>query len=249
MLKKKLNNSKVLLLGTSHFEPFIKEELQKIFKNFRPDIVLMELDADRYELLNDLIRSDGFDFNDIDFDYVHNFLNPTEYETYNPNPAVEGFLKQMRDIQWNLGKNIGNSPLGIDFISAIYLSKEHKLPIFLIDEPIENVVKKINRVDFREIQLYFSLDAVETGSDIEDDYDYLMENLDNENIIKEIQENVKKHCPNMYDILITQRNNFLTGSIRRIIQKYRDKRALILVGAGHFYGILDKIEEFGLFSS
>jgi len=52
-------------------------------------------------------------------------------------------------------------------------------------------------------------------------------------VIKKLVGQVKKRYPNIYKVLIEERNNVMAENLRKIMEMYPDKKILAIIGAGH----------------
>ncbi len=64
-----------------------------------------------------------------------------------------------------------------------------------------------------------------------------------EKVINELIKEVKERYPNVYEILVKQRNNIMAHNLFNLIQNNPDKKILAIVGAGHEKEILDLIKK------
>ena len=61
-----------------------------------------------------------------------------------------------------------------------------------------------------------------------------------EKIIKELLEQVKEKYPNVYKVLVEERNSYMAKRLNRLMQDYRS--VIAIVGAGHVSDIIEEIK-------
>ena len=54
---------------------------------------------------------------------------------------------------------------------------------------------------------------------------------------------MKKKYPNVYSILVEERNKKIANNIVRLMQKNPEAKILIVIGAGHEEGMLEEIKK------
>ena len=59
-------------------------------------------------------------------------------------------------------------------------------------------------------------------------------------------EKVRKRYPNVYKVLIEERNHVMAKNLKKIIENNKDKKILAIVGAGHEEEILKLIKDFDI---
>ena len=67
--------------------------------------------------------------------------------------------------------------------------------------------------------------------------------LDQEKTIKKLLNKVKKRYPNLYHVLITERNEYMASKLAKIIKVNEDKKVLAIIGAGHEKEMVDIIKK------
>ena len=67
--------------------------------------------------------------------------------------------------------------------------------------------------------------------------------LTSKKLIKKLVDKVKKRYPNIYKVLIEERNIVMANNLRNIISRNKDKKILAIIGAGHEEEILEMIKD------
>jgi len=221
------NYLNIKLIGTSHISRQSINEITHAFKTFKPDIVAVELDRNRAHGLmsNKKSKVSIYDIKKI---------------------GVKGFLFAIIG-SWaskKLGKYVGVAP-GSEMKTAMELAKKNKIKIALIDQHIEVTLKKFSR----------SLTWKERWNFVADIFKGLvfrkknplvnfdLRKVPSKKIIKMMIGQVKKRYPNIYKVLIEERNYFMARKLKRLNHFHPDKRILAIVGAGHEEGIMKILNE------
>ena len=202
-------------------------------KNNTPDIVAVELDKKRLAaLLSE--RQSRFSF----------------YNMWKV--GIKGYLFALLG-SWGskkLGKLVGAVP-GQEMLEAINLAKKNKLDIALIDQDIEitlrnfskaltwkekwRFVKEIFRAVFRrkEVEKELGIDAKS----------FDLTKVPSAELIKKLTGLMKEKYPNIYHVLVYERNVYMAKNIIHLIKYNKDKKILVIVGAGHVEGIVELLNK------
>ena len=62
-------------------------------------------------------------------------------------------------------------------------------------------------------------------------------------IIKKLTSKLKERYPNVYRVLIEERNLVIAENIKKLINSAPDKKILVILGAGHIDDVLELIKE------
>ncbi|AJF62388.1 MAG: TraB family protein [archaeon GW2011_AR20] len=208
------------IIGTSHIS---KESILKvgnfISKN-KPDIIALELDRKRLIALIDKRKPGLKDIGEI---------------------GIKGFLINLIGayIEKKLGKLVGVMP-GSEMKTAFELSREYNTKIALIDQDISITLKKLGRrITFKEkfrIVKDLLKGIIFRKSDIEP---FDLTKVPSESLILKLISKVKERYPNIYDVLIEERNIIMAKGLYKIMNENKDKKILAIIGAGHEKGIFE----------
>jgi len=215
------------IIGTSHIAKESVEEVKEAINREKPDIIALEIDKKRmYALLNKQEAKISF------------------YNIFRV--GVKGFFFSLLGAwaEKKLGKLVGVSP-GSEMLEAIKLAKKNKKKIALIDQDIEVTLKKFSKsITWKEkfnfvADLFKALFLKNKKQKIEFD----LTKVPDEKIINELIKEVKERYPNVYKILVKQRNYIMAHNIFNLIHNNPGKKILAIVGAGHEKEILDLIKK------
>lgn len=219
-----MQHKNLTIIGTSHIAKQSLDEVTGKIESLKPDIIALELDKKRFSaLLSESKRMPTF----------HDIMRI----------GIAGYLFSLIGAwaEKKLGKEVGVLP-GVEMKRAIELAKKYRLAIVLIDEDIEAILRKISSsLTWRE-KLNFIGDiakAVFKKTSIEFD----LAKVPEKEIIKKLIKDVKKRYPNLYRVLITDRNKLMAKRLKGLMEKNHDKNILAIVGAGHVEGIMGLIKK------
>lgn len=216
----------IKVIGTSHISRSKAYEVKETIYKDLPDFVCVELDYKRFLSLTknpkhlkkpsaiQMIRSFGF------FTYLFNSLGSF--------------------IQKRLAKSVGTRP-GIDMLLAIKSAKDIGAGVVLIDQDVEILFRKISKqVPLREkLGLFFSFFS---DSKLKKEFtNFDITKVPPEEMINHLVCHLRKKLPNIYRILIFERNLYMARKILSLHHDFPDKNILAVVGAGHAKDIADLV--------
>ena len=213
------------IIGTSHIAKESLEEVKKTIEKDRPDIIALELDKRRiYALMHDEKRkirvSDIF------------------------RVGIKGFFFSLIGAwaEKKLGELVGVPP-GSEMKQAIKLAKNLKIRLALIDQDIEITLKRFSKeLTWRE-KWNFVVDIIKAVIFRKKEVEFDLTKVPSKKIIKTLINKVKKRYPNIYKVLITERNDVMGNKLIRIMKENPDSKILGIIGAGHEDDIIKLIKE------
>jgi len=221
----------IKIIGTSHIAQVSIELAKKEIQEFKPDIVGVELDRGRYQSLI------------------------TKEKSHLPLSAIFkiGFLGYVfaKFGSWGsrkLGKLVGVSP-GDEMLAAIKEAKKVKAKIALVDQPIEITLARFSRqitwkekwnfvVDIFRAMFFRKKVAKELGLTTTFD----LSKVPSGKIIAGLMNIMKKRYPNVYKVLVFERNVYMIKNIVSLKVNYPNAKILVFVGAGHVQGMVELIK-------
>lgn len=219
-------------MGTSHIAAESVRNVQIVIEQFAPCIVGVELDKARfYSLIADQKRTTHISWYNI--------------RTF----GIKGFVFALiaSAITEKLAKIVHAKP-GDDMLSAIKTAKKHDLVIALLDQPIQVTLRRFSdELTWRE-KWHFFVDVFRGIFFPKKEMKrYGLEKFDlkkvpPETLIKKLLAEVKDRYPNVYKVLITERNAYMVRKIRKFQEKYPEKIIVAVVGAGHEEGMLKLLQ-------
>lgn len=218
----------LIIIGTSHIAKQSLEEVNTVFEKEKPDIIALELDRKRiYSLLQK--KKTGPSLKDI------------------KRIGLKGFLFSLIGawVEKKLGEKVGVSP-GSEMLEAFKLAKSKKLKIFLIDQDIEITLKRFSKTLTWREKLNFVIDLIKGLIFRKQEFSFDLEKVPSKNLIKNLIKKVKQRYPNIYKVLIEERNQVMAKNLFQIMQKYPESKVVAIVGAGHEEDILNIIKSVNL---
>tara|TARA_B100001971_G_C18129856_1_gene504205 strand:- start:574 stop:1086 length:513 start_codon:yes stop_codon:yes gene_type:complete len=141
-----------------------------------------------------------------------------------------------------LGKLVGVTP-GSEMKRAVKLAKKNKIRMTLIDQDIEITLKRFSKSLTWKEKWNFVVDIVKAVFVRKKVIEFDLTKVPNKKVIKKLVGQVKKRYPNIYRVLIEERNHVMSDNLRKIMETYPDKKILAIIGAGHEDDILDLIKK------
>jgi pheromone shutdown protein TraB len=213
----------IVLIGVGHvFE--IQENLKVEIVNAKPDVVCVELDAQRAQALLDAERR-----------------RRSEKSTARERTEVPLIYNALAMIQQNLASKFDTTP-GMEMLCAINVAKEANARIEFIDVDAVTIASRIWReMSFVErakfiASLFFGFFV--TRSSVQKSIDEFMN--DEERVIQELS----REFPTIKRILIDERNEYMAW---RIIQTALEhERVVCVLGDGHIHGVSGILSQHGV---
>lgn len=215
----------LIIIGTSHISPESIKSVESLILDKNPAVVAIELDKGRFLGLMAGEKS-KIGLKEIKRIGIKGYL----------------FAKFGQWIEKKLGSRIGVSP-GDEMIKAAKTAEAIKSKIALIDQPIEVTLKKFSkRITWKE-KFRFIWDLL-TGwfrKDMKIKVD--LKKVPEENVIEQMIDIVRKRYPNVYDVLIAERNVIMAKHLNKLMQNYNS--VIAVIGAGHEKEVIAEIKRLG----
>ena len=216
----------LILIGTSHIAKQSLEDVKKVISEEKPDIVALELDRQR---LNALMSKE----------------KPKKWNLYNIRKVgLRGFIFSLIGawVEKKLGEIVGVSP-GSEMKVAVRLAKKNKIRIALIDQEIGITLRRFSKaLSWREKWNFF-VDLVKAFVLRKKEVEFDLTTVPDEKIIRKMIEKVKERYPNIYRVLIEERNIIMAANLSKLMEQENDKKIVAIVGAGHEKEIIKLIKK------
>jgi pheromone shutdown-related protein TraB len=213
------------IIGTSHIAKESLEQVEKYIEKELPDIVALELDKKRlFALVSGQKRR--IRLRDI------------------RKMGIKVFLLNLIGayVEEKLGKMVGVKP-GSEMKLAYRLAQKHKLKIALIDQNIEVTLKRLSKAITWKEKFAFVIDLLKGLILRRPEIQIDLTKVPPEEVIKLMIEKVKSRYPNIYRVLIDERNIYMARHLAKILMKFPDKKIFAIVGAGHEKDLLVLIKK------
>ncbi len=212
------------IIGTAHVSEKSVEEVINTILELHPDVVAVELDANRYQnLLNEKkgIKQDK----EIK---IREILKGNNFSMLLASGLLSYFQKK-------IGEELGVKP-GSEMLAATEAAEEVGSRVVLIDRDIQITLKRaLNSMSFWEkakfaYNLILSFFTDDEG--IED-----IESIKEGDTLAEIMSYFQKMSPSAYEVLVKERDAYMARMLMDI-----DGSVVAVVGAGHKDGIYKNLE-------
>ncbi|PSH01827.1 MAG: hypothetical protein BRC26_02885 [Nanohaloarchaea archaeon QH_8_44_6] len=190
------------IFGTSHVSQESLDLVEEKIEEINPEIVALELDAPRLKSL----LSDK-----------------------NENRGGSLFVRVLQFFQQSIGKETGVMP-GEEMLHAYRMAEKNDIEVALIDQDIRITFSKLKNVSLRE-KLKAGAQLL-VGIIFPGDFEIAHEIPEEEELIDQLLLEMEFKFPEMYDILVEQRNKHMTESLRKL-EKETDGDIVVFVGAAH----------------
>jgi pheromone shutdown-related protein TraB len=216
----------IILIGTAHISEKSVEEVKEAIAKYKPDVVGVELDANRFKVLKDQAKA----WKNLPLRKLIEGRNSYFF-------IAQAFLTNM---QKKLGASTGVEP-GSEMLAAASAAKEHGAEISFVDRDITITLKRAwRKMKLRERMKIFwelmKLVAPPEEEEMEFDVDELMK----EDAISMMMKELKGFAPTVAEVLISERDEYIS---KKVLEGTKKGKVLAVVGAGHLKGIKKNIEK------
>lgn len=213
------------IIGTSHIARQSIEEVKTLIEKEKPAIVALELDKKRFEAL-------------------FSRKTKTDYYAMIRQIGIRGFLFAVIGgwVQKKLGKYVKTEP-GDEMKAAIKAARKVRADIALIDQDIAVTLSRFSQKLSWKEKLNFLADIFNAlffrkrsmrkygVSKID------LSKVPSKQLINKLMKEVKHRYPNVYYVLVEERNRHMAKKLAKIIASNPKKKIFAVVGAGHEEGI------------
>jgi len=220
-----MNYKNLTLIGTSHIARQSLKEVEEAFDSEKPDIIALEIDKKRlYSLMHKPKgRLSIYSIRKI---------------------GLKGFIFSLIGAwaEKKLGEIVGVAP-GSEMKKAVMLARKNGKKIAFIDQDIEITLRRFSKaLTWREKWRFF-IDILKAVFSRKKEIDFDLSKVPSKDIIKKLIDRVKSRYPNVYKVLIEERNIVMAENLSALMEKNEDKKILAIVGAGHEDEILRLIKK------
>lgn len=210
----------LIIIGTSHIASESLDEVKKVIETEKPDIVALELDQKR---LGALLSKKRGKLKWADIKKI----------------GIKGYLFSLIGayVEKKLGSKVGVSP-GSEMLSAFKLANTAKTKVALVDQDIEITLRRFSdTLTWRE-KWNFVADVFKGLIFRKPVIDFDLSTVPSGKVINKLMKQVKKRYPNIYKVLVVERNKVMARNLAAIQFKYPESKIIAVVGAGHEEAIL-----------
>ena len=206
------------IIGTAHVSAESVEEVKDKIYEIQPDRVAIELDYGRYTKL----KKSMMGIEEDESISVTKIIKENKVSLFLITTLLSYF-------QSKIGAEVDVRP-GSEMIGAIEAAEDLNIPIALIDRNINITLERaLNRMSlYDKLKFMFAI-LLDRGDSEEID----IEDLKNPDNLDDLLEMFKDEAPEIYEVLVHERDAYLAGSLLRI----PEDKVIAVVGAGHQPGI------------
>jgi len=203
------------VIGTSHIASESLKEVKKFIEEEHPDIVALELDNRRLAALLSNTKS-KFRWSDV------------------RRVGIKGYLFSLVGayVEKKLGSKVGVNP-GSEMLSAFKLAKKQGARIALIDQDIEITLRRFSDCLTWKEKWNFVVDIAKAVIFRKSEVSFDLSSVPSSALINKMISQVKKRYPNIYRVLIVERNKVMARNLANIHNEFPDSKIMAIIGAGH----------------
>lgn len=212
------------LIGTSHIARQSVQEVEQIILEQKPKIVALELDQRRFMVL------------------LHQPKKKIQLNAIRK-VGVKGFVFYLIG-QW-IEKKLGNIvgvPPGSEMKKATETAMKVKADIALIDEDIEQVLKRLSkRITWRE-KGRFLKEVIKSIFLPSQKIKIDLTKVPEEKLIRRLTARVKRDYPSFYKTIIEERNEYMAKNLYKLMNTEKEGSIIAVIGAGHEKELLELVK-------
>ena len=210
----------LIIIGTSHISIESVKEVEDVISEKKPEIVALELDRPRFRAL--IYGGKKAGLKDI-FSI-----------------GIKGYIFSLIGAyaEKKLGSIVDVSP-GSEMKRAAEVAKENNCRIALIDQRIDVTLKRFSKEITWKEKFRFLFDLIK-GIFKKEKISFDLNKVPSNEIIKKMLDHVKKRYPNVYKVLVYERNMVMAKHLYSLMGNYN--HVVAVVGAGHGDDIIEEIK-------
>jgi pheromone shutdown-related protein TraB len=218
-----VDGREIILVGTAHVSRESADLVREVIEKERPDVVCVELDAQRHKALSERKR-----FQQLDLKQV--------IRSRQLAPLIANLL--LASYQKKLGSELGVLP-GTELLEATRAADELGLPVALCDRDVRVTLRRVwASLSFWKKSVLLSTLAASVFERPELDEEELRR-IREQDVLSELMKELAEAMPGLVETLIWERDIFLA---HKILEAEGD-RIVAVVGAGHVDGIRRRLLE------
>ncbi len=215
----------LIIIGTSHIAKQSLDEVKKAIEEQKTYMVALELDKNRlYALIS---------------------AKKEKVRLYNIfKVGFKGFLFSLIGAwaEKKLGEYVGVSP-GSEMKQAVKIASKNNIKLALIDQDIEITLKRLSKSLTWKEKWNFIVDVFKAVILRKKEVEFDLRTVPDKRLIKKLIDKVKDRYPNVYNVLVKERNAVMAKRLVRLMKEKPDERIVAVVGAGHEEDIIELIKK------
>lgn len=213
--------AEIILVPTSHVARQSLDKVREVIEKEKPDLVAVELDINRYMAARQESRAS-----------LTETLKALGVMTF-------VFYWALKKLQSWLGKKLGILP-GSEMLHAVEIANKKGIKFAFIDRDIGITMMRIRNISWREkmkLLLYlfkgFTIDYVLLKARKKKGID--LSKVPPKELIREAMSMLKKEFPQLYNVLVHERDIYMVKKLKQLSQHY--EKIVAVTGAGHTDGM------------
>jgi pheromone shutdown-related protein TraB len=212
-----VNGREYILIGTAHISQESTELVRMVIEQEHPDVVCVELDAQRFKTLSEKTKWENLDLKQI--------IRQKQLVILFVNLLLASYQKR-------LGQKLGIAP-GTELLEATKVAQELDIPLALVDRDVRITLRRAwNSMSFWEKMKLMSsgfMGAVE-GEEISEE---MLSEIRQSDVLSELMNELGEFMPVLKSVLIDERDTYIAQKSRAA----EGEKVVVVVGAGHMNGI------------
>ncbi|VAW35531.1 Pheromone shutdown protein [hydrothermal vent metagenome] len=212
-----VNGREFILIGTAHISQESTELVRRVIEQEHPDVVCVELDAQRFKTLSEKTKWENLDLKQI--------IRQKRLVILFVNLLLASYQKR-------LGQQLGVAP-GTELLEATKVAQELDIPLALVDRDVKITLRRAwNSMSFWEkMKLITSgfMGAME-GEEISEE---MLSEIRQSDVLSELMNELGEFMPVLKSVLIDERDTYIAQKTRAT----EGEKVVVVVGAGHMEGI------------
>lgn len=158
--------------------------------------------------------------------------------------GLKGFLFSLFGAwaEKKLGNLVGVAP-GSEMKQAIRIARKENIRIALVDQDIETTLKRFSGSITWKEKMNFIADILKALLLKKERVDFDLATVPDKKIIKKLTGKLKERYPNVYKVLIEERNAVIANKLKKLMDAEPDKKILVILGAGHIDEVLGLVKD------
>jgi pheromone shutdown protein TraB len=118
-----------------------------------------------------------------------------------------------------------------------------KADIALVDQNIEITLKRFSQTMTWKEKWRLFVDVIKGLIFRKSEFSFDLSTVPDQKLIEKMIKQVKKRYPNIYKVLVTERNEVMAKNLAHLMQQNPEKNIVAVVGAGHEKELLDLVKD------
>ena len=238
-------NRQIYFIGTMHIAAESSRLVEETIELIKPNCVMLELDHVRLkELMTQnetpvLPPSSSIEKQPDEKEKMVGKSSLLEKSTIS-----EKLFEFLHQFQHELGKIMGLTP-GVEMVAAFKSAQKFNVDLRLIDRPIMETFQRMKSLEGEGLKEQEKmLETLQDGSEgLEKlDLEELIQELKQPGAITEIIAEFTREYPNIADLLIHERNEYMGHQIVAYLKDNPQDRVMVVLGAGHIQEVMELTE-------